>query len=193
MKKKQKKAKRRKRKQRPKQKAKQQGKKARKQERKGKRKGKSKTKIIRRIAIVAVAIALLSTATFGFFYVRERMITTGYIILPAEVQGQQVVVDYLKQTPEYALLDKLCVGEPEVETAFLCSENRYDEFPCTGISLEERVREGKWERTYYWYVRFRAREWLQEPTRYIYLEYIIRGDDGIVVETQMGDVSMSTV
>ena len=140
-----------------------------------------------------LGIVLLVGMVGGFFYLSERARITGYIILPADIQGQQKVIDYLKGTEEYELLEYLCVEEPEVDRVYLCSENRYNEFPCQNLNIDEKIEKFYWEPTYYWYVRFAAREWLEEPPREIYLEFLVKGNDGMLMDSHLGNKMISEI
>ncbi len=132
--------------------------------------------------VLAFAVILSSMV----FFVFEKASLTGYIILPTDVKDYQIVIDYLEQTRNYRIFEIL-VMDPEnikVERYYLCSTETMYTKPCLDLEILQKIDNYNWPQTYYWYVKFSSEQWMEKP---LYLEFIIRGNDGVIMQADIGE------
>jgi len=129
-----------------------------------------------KLLIIAVSM-LLIVATYGII---NKAVMTGYIILPSNIQDSGEVLDYLRETPEYKDFRHMSVTEPELTKIFLCSKGNYNSEPCKNIGMSGKMDRFGWKDTYYWYVSFDGMDKVYSKS--ILVEFLIRGDDGLVVD-----------
>ena len=131
-----------------------------------------------RTVLVSVALLLVLST---FLYLQGGI--TGYIILPADVQGRGIVIDYLKQTPQFNTLEKNIIGEPQIENTYLCSIGNYDAKICKDLKIKEKIEKFGWDKTHYWYASFSGALWENQR---LYNEFLVRGSDGVIMDYHIG-------
>jgi len=123
-------------------------------------------RILFSVAIIAIILSLVLI---------QKMNITGYIVLPANVQEQESVIEYVKQTQEFKDFKAISVVEPKLEKIYLCSYP-YNAEVCKII--ENKMEKFGWERTYYWYLKFSGKRWLGREAS---AEFLVKGNDGVIV------------
>lgn len=127
-----------------------------------------------------IVAMILIIVLIGISLIGQKASITGYVILPANIQGQEEVVDYVKQTEQFKNFEAKLIEEPNLEKIYLCSYP-YDAELCQII--EDNIKRFGWEKTYYWYLRFSGKKWLGKE---IQAEFLIRGDNGVIVQSHVG-------
>jgi len=72
----------------------------------------------------------------------------------------------------------------KVERYYLCSTETMYTKPCLDLEILQKIDNYNWPQTYYWYVKFSSEQWMEKP---LYLEFIIRGNDGVIMQADIGE------
>lgn len=153
-----------------------------------------KIKRYKKMKFFLVLILLVFCLGLVINFIGFENIITGLIILPTEIEGKEKVIDYVQETRHFNEFDDLIKEKPILEEINLCKNRDV----CKTLEIKNRIENNNWEDSYYWYVRFSGTQVIErknldfvvlEKTKKIYLEFILRGSDGKIMQTHTGETA----
>lgn len=148
----------------------------------------------KKIKITLLVVLLIAFIGLFMSLMRFEGGITGFVVLPAGIEGKEEVINYVKTTHHFNEFSDLIKDKPVLEKIVLCKNKDV----CKVLEIKQKIEDNNWEDTYYWYVRFSGTQVVKtknlgfvilETTKKIYLEFIVRGSDGEIMQVHIGETA----